>query len=99
MSISEFYYYETFEFDEIQDAVRYLNDEQKKHGRIIEIDAEEIQLQKKIFVIRRIKFDNSKQSFNILHICHKKLMFHLKINDCDFGLFFDLTTHHPSKKT
>ena len=92
--IAEFYYYEKFLLNEIQDLLDFLNAEQTQHGRIIEIDAEETRDKHRIFILRRLKFNNSKQTFPVKNICHKKLSHHLKINDCDYALMFDL----PIKK-
>lgn len=93
-SISEYHYFEKFTFTEIDTLLKFLNDEQSKHGRIIEIDAQEIRNPYRLFILTRIKFNSSKQMFNVLKICNKKVSNHLKINDCDYALIFDL----PNKK-
>jgi hypothetical protein len=90
--ISEFYYYESFRLSDLQDLLDFLNNEQSQHGRIIEMDAEKAHDEYRIFIVRRIKFDASKKSFNVLNICNKKIAHHLKINDCEYALLFDLPT-------
>lgn len=92
--ISEYYYFEKFVLTEIQCLLDFLNNEQSQHGRIIEIDAEEIHDQYRIIILQRIKFDKSKQTFKVLKICNKKVSHHLKMNDCDYALVFAL----PDKK-
>ena len=90
--ISEFYYYESFRLSDLQDLLDFLNNEQSKHGRIIEMDGEEARDTYRFFIIRRIKFDASKKIFNVLNVCNKKIAHHLKINDCEYALLFDLPT-------
>jgi hypothetical protein len=90
--ISEFYYYESFRLGNIQDLLDFLNNEQSQHGRIIEMDGEETRDTYRFFIIRRIKFDASKKIFNVLNVCNKKITHHLKINDCEYALLFDLPT-------
>jgi len=94
--ISEFHYFERFYMNDLKDLLAYLNNEQSMYGRIIEMDAEETRDEYRIFIIRRIKFDNSKESFKVLNLCHKKVNHHLKINDCDFALLFDLSKKHKN---
>lgn len=88
--VSEFYYYESFRLNNPQDLLDFLNNEQYQHGRIIEMDADESRDTYKIFIVRRIKFDNSKKIFKVFNICNKKIAHHLKINDCEYALLFDL---------
>ena len=87
MSI-EFHYFEQFQLNEIKPFIDYLNNEQSQHGRIIEIDTDEIQ---KVLILRRIKFDSLKQVFPVKNICNKKVSHHLKIADCEYALNFDLS--------
>lgn len=89
--ISEFHYFEKFLMNDLQDLLNFINKEQSMHGRIIEIDAEETHNNHKIFIIRRMKFDSSKQHFHVLNVCNKKIPNHLKMNDCDYALLFDLS--------
>jgi hypothetical protein len=90
--ISEYHYFEKFVLTEVDTLINFLNAEQTQHGRIIEIDAEEIRDPYRIFILRRLKFNASKPSFNVQKICNKKVTHHLKINDCDYALIFDLPT-------
>ncbi len=91
----EFHYFEQFQLTEIKTFIDYLNNEQNQHGRIIEIDADEIQ---KVLILRRIKFDNSKQVFRVKNVCNKKVSHHLKIADCDYALNFDLAKKENYQK-
>lgn len=91
MTSIEFHYYEKFLLNEVSTLIEFLNKEQLQHGRITEMDAEETRDSYKIFILRRLKFDKSKKLVNVKNICSQKVPYHLKINDCEYALNFDLS--------